>query len=408
MRSIKAKIIMVLVVFLFVFFFSNDFGLIDVEKTSIITAVAIDKTEDGDFEVTAQIAVPEATDANTENQKAQLSGKGSTVGAALKDLGDISGWFPKLAFCNLILIGSSLSQTNVITALDYFAKTLRVQDSALVALSEKSAKELLEVATPLDNLSAFALQKIMLKSTGFDRDILSTDVKTFCADYYSSAHSSYMPLIKILDSGGGAQSGGQNGGGATDTGGQNGGQSGQSSQQKDRENLFDARTTALFVEGIKVGELSNNQTLVLNAIKSNINGTSISVNDVPDKNNTPTNYLLTILRNKSKIRLVATNTDLDLYINLSLYCKVGDHASVDSDQAISQNRPLPQPLVEKAQTMLKEDIESMIQTSRRTGCDFLKIKEKLYRHNYKQYSRYKDNFLSAVKTHVSVSVYGQS
>ena len=142
MRTLKAKILMILVAFLFIFFFSNDFGLIDVEKTSIITAIAIDKTDNGDFEVTAQIAKPEATDTNTENQKAQLSGKGSTVGAALKDLGDTSGWFPKLAFCNLILIGSSLSQSNVITAIDYCAKTLRIQDSAIVALAENSAKEL--------------------------------------------------------------------------------------------------------------------------------------------------------------------------------------------------------------------------------------------------------------------------
>jgi len=113
---------MILVAVAFMFFFSNDFGLIDVEKTSIITAIAIDKVEQ-QFEVTAQIAVPEATDANTENLKAQLTGKGSTVGAALKDLGDVSGWFPKLAFCNLILLGNSLTDTNVIEALDYFAKT---------------------------------------------------------------------------------------------------------------------------------------------------------------------------------------------------------------------------------------------------------------------------------------------
>ena len=99
----KPKLLYIFIAAVFILFFSNDFGLIDVEKTSIITAIAIDK-EDDEFLLTAQIAVPEATDANTENLKTQLSGKGSTVGAALKDLGDISGWFPKLAFCNLILV----------------------------------------------------------------------------------------------------------------------------------------------------------------------------------------------------------------------------------------------------------------------------------------------------------------
>jgi hypothetical protein len=101
MKARNAKFILLIVLALFVFFFSSDFGLIDVEKTSIITAIAIDKGDDDNYEVTAQIAVPEATDTNSENLKAQLQGKSSTIGGALKDIGDLSGWFPKLAFCNL-------------------------------------------------------------------------------------------------------------------------------------------------------------------------------------------------------------------------------------------------------------------------------------------------------------------
>ncbi|MBQ4098277.1 MAG: hypothetical protein IJC72_03110, partial [Clostridia bacterium] len=155
MQLKKVKYIMLAILALFVFFFSNDFGLIDVEKTSIITAIAVDKSED-DFLLTAQIAVPEATDTNSENLKAQLSGKGKTVGEALKNLGDLSGWFPKLSFCNLILLGNNLADSNIIEILDYFAKTLRVQDSALVALAENTASELLYLSTPLDNISAFA------------------------------------------------------------------------------------------------------------------------------------------------------------------------------------------------------------------------------------------------------------
>ena len=141
MRLKRAKFLLFVVALLFTLFFSNNFGLIDVEKTSVITAIAIDY-EQNEFILTAQVAVPEATDTNTENQKAQLSGKGKTVGEALKDLGNISGWYPKLAFCNLIILGQDLASQNVIKLLDYFAKTLRLQDSALVALAENKAKEI--------------------------------------------------------------------------------------------------------------------------------------------------------------------------------------------------------------------------------------------------------------------------
>ena len=55
------KIILFIVAFLFLLFFSTDFGLIDIQKTAIILAAGIDRTEDGNFSVTAQIAVPEAS-----------------------------------------------------------------------------------------------------------------------------------------------------------------------------------------------------------------------------------------------------------------------------------------------------------------------------------------------------------
>ena len=50
MNFTRAKILMLAICFLAIFFFSNDFGLIDVEKASIVTAIAIDKADD-EYEV---------------------------------------------------------------------------------------------------------------------------------------------------------------------------------------------------------------------------------------------------------------------------------------------------------------------------------------------------------------------
>ena len=401
--TLKAKIIMGLVFIAFLFFFSSDFGLIDVEKTSIITAIAIDKTEN-EFTVTAQIAVPEATDTNSENLKAQLSGKGTTIGAALKDLGDVSGWFPKLAFCNLILLGNSLSQTNVIEALDYFAKTLRVQDSALVALAENSAKELLAITTPLDNISAFALQKVMFKTQGFDRDVASTDIKSFCAGHYSSSGSAFMPLIKTVDSGDNTSDESSSSSSAKSASGSESSSGGSGGQNKDK--LFDARTTALFKDGFKVGELDSDLTLTFNALTENFAGTTLPVDNVPEKDGSYGSYLLTVMTSTPKITLSVGN-DLTINISLKLYCKISDHAAEGSKEALSQNTPLPKALKETAEKMITDKINDLVDVEKQTGCDFLKIKEKLYRYHHKQYSKFKDNYLSVLKTKINVSVEGQ-
>ena len=402
----KAKFILLAVVLVFAFFFSNDFGLIDVEKTSIITAIAIDKDQQG-YLVTAQIAVPEATDQNAENRKAEISGSGSTVGEALKNIGDVSGWFPKLAFCNLIIIGDGLKDTNVVKVLDYFAKTLRVQDSALVALAEKQAKELLTLSTPLDNISSFALQKILLKNPGFDRDVSSTDVKSFCSGHYSPSRSAYMPVIQVNSSDGSANGGGEqsSGNSSTTTGGTSGSGNSQGVTENNK-NLFDARTTALFLDGVKVGELDADLTVMFNAFKESLNDTTLPINDVPYKNG-KANYLLTVLKGTPKLDINATNNELKVSLSLDLYCKVSDVNAVGTEETLSENQPLPTALKEKAKSVMEERLFDLINTSVQTGCDFLKIKEKLYRHHYKQYSRYKDNYLSVMKINVNANVHGQ-
>ncbi len=397
-QSSKAKFIILSIIALFVFFFSNDFGLIDVEKTSIITAIAIDK-EDDEFLVTAQIAVPEATDTNSENLKAQIIGKGSTVGGAIKNLGDFSGWFPKLAFCNLILIGNDISQNQAINVLDYFAKTLRVQDSALVAIAENKAYELLNLATPLDNISAFALQKIMLKNTGFDRDVCATDVKTFCAGHYSLSSSAFMPIVKSIPSEKDSSK-------QTATSSSQSSSASQEKDDKNKKNLFDASTTALFYQGKRVGELDSKMTLAFNAITTTFKGTTFSVDNVEFKGQL-TNYLLTVNSNPSSITVIANDNGITLNVNLTLYCKISDHSADGSNESLSQNTPLPFDVKIKAENFFKENIIKVFNESKRSNCDVFNIKEKLYRFNYKQYSKYKDNYFPFCSINVNVSVEGQ-
>lgn len=408
----KAKFILLAVLFIFAFFFSNDLGLIDVEKTSIITAIAIDRDlSDGSFIATAQIAVPEATDTNTENQKAQISGKGSTIGGAIKDLGDTSGWFPKLSFCNLIILGGDFKDYNVIEVLDYFAKTLRVQDSALICMSEKKASELLELASPLDNISSFALQKILLKATGFDKDTLSTDIKTFCSGRYSISGYSFMPIVKVIPSSLGKSSdeqGNSSGSASTETGMDTGSGGGSSSGIEQKENyLFNAKTTALFKDGKTAGELDENATLVLNALSGKFKGTTIPIDNVELSPFGKCNFLITVMYSEPKAKLTATDNELVLDINLKLYCRIADHSADGSEYSISDNKPLPQPLIKKTEEFFIENINAIVETAKQTGCDILQVKEKLYRFNHKQYSTYKDNYLSVLKTNVNVSVSGQ-
>lgn len=411
MKYVKTKLIIAALFFVFVFFFSNDFGLIDIENTAIITAIAIDSAEDG-YEATAQIAVPEATNKNSENKKAQISGTGSTIGAAIKDIGDKSGWFPNLQFCNVLIIGEELTHSNVFKVLDYFSKTLRVQDSAMVVTTDKKAKELLEASTPLDNISSFALQKILLKNPGFNSDVAETDIKNFCIDYYSESRSSYMPLVKLNkqetaatpDTGSGSGSGGGSSGGSG--GSSSGGGAGSGGTNSDGSTLFNARSTALFYEGVKAGELNEKETLALSALTDTFKGTTIELKDVTTNGETK-NFLITVFRCNPKIIVDANEESLNVKIDLDVYCRIVDQNAEKSDVTYSKNVPLPDAVKEKATEFFTTHINKLIEAEKTSGCDFLFLKRKLFQRRYKHYARYKDNFFSVMKHEINVSVSGQ-
>lgn len=76
-------------------FFSNDFGLIDIQKTAIVAAIGIDRSEEteGRWSVTAQIAVP---DANANKASNVSIPSAETVGAGIAEVNRKTGWYPTL------------------------------------------------------------------------------------------------------------------------------------------------------------------------------------------------------------------------------------------------------------------------------------------------------------------------
>lgn len=407
MRFTGVKIAVLALAAVFFMFFSNDFGLIDIEKTAIITACAIDLDENGEYKVTAQIAVPEATDTNTENLRAQISGKGATVGAAIKNIGDASGWFPQLCFCNLIIVGGGFSDYNLINILDYFSKTLRIHDSALIVMAEKEGAELLKLATPLDNVSSFALQKIILKNAGLNRDIAVCDVKSFCTGYYSDAGASFMPIIKVVSQKSENEKSSAEGGAAESSGGVAGGSSGGSSGGGAKgDAIFNANTTALFLNGIKVGELDENLTLVFNALTCDFATTTFEIKDVESGTETK-NYLLTVFSCDRKTELTVSESGIIFDVKLDIYAKISDVNGQSYDLEYVENIPLPYFLKERAEKDFTERIQDLIRTEIETKCDFLGIKKELYRKHNSFYTKFKDNFTENLDFSVTVNFSGQ-
>ena len=93
-------------------FFTNDFGIVDIHKTSVIVAVGIDPAGE-EVQVTAQIAVPQPSQSGENVQYTEVQGSGLTVADALNEINAKTGTYPKLLFCKLILLGEGCQKNEL-------------------------------------------------------------------------------------------------------------------------------------------------------------------------------------------------------------------------------------------------------------------------------------------------------
>ncbi len=277
---VKHRIVIVVALIFSILYFSNDFALIDIEKTAIIVAMGIDKAEEG-VEITAQIGVPQATDQALDNDDTLISAKGKTVMDAIETLSKRSGWFPKLSFCNVIIFGKDLANDDISVIVDHLLASEHFQNSALLAVCDGPAKDFLSTPTPLDSISSFALQKVILENGAASSSVLDTNIKDFAESTHGRNKCGYMPYITIIsgeakgqDSSSSATTKWKIGDdnrpidGLSDTlpleGGSGSGGSG--GESKSPTAIFDASKTAVFKDGKIADILTDKETIAFNLL----------------------------------------------------------------------------------------------------------------------------------------------
>lgn len=388
-KKTSLKLFVIVIAFCAMLFFTNSFGIVDIEKTAIITAIGLDKKEE-EYEITVQVAVPQASTASQENNKAVISATGATASEAIHQIGDITGWYPNLGFCNLIILGESMFKENVAKALDYFSKTFKLQDSACLAGCEGNAKDLFATATPLDNISSFAVQKILLKNPGMTSDVATVDIKDFAVGYYSAAGSGYMPYIRSIEVAETQSS--QKAGGGEDGAGKG-------------NKVFDASYTLLFKNGVQAETLDDHETKTFNLLHEKVKQSTFIVDDV-EINGAKENYLLNIVDNKYKVCLRFDGAQPVLVMNAKILARVDDRTSTSKEEGLQSPVYLPDEAARKAEEDFRMYVDSILQKCRNTQCDLFRLDDMLYRYHRKQYGAYSGKLYDMLKLELEVGFTG--
>ena len=386
----RIKFFMLIFLGIFVFFISADYNYINIEKTALIVSIGVDKKDDL-YSVTTQIAIPHASADTAQNSESIITGEGDTIYSAISQIGEQTGWYPKLSFCNLIVLGESVLDGDVMSVVDFFVRSYKVEDSAILCACEGSAKDLLSSTSPLDNVSGFALSKIFVRDFNTASRVMTTTIKNFSIGYFSKSKSNFMPLVKIKkldDKVSSADNGLSGSSGESGSGSSSGGSSGGGDKKQNSSVIYDASSTLLFYQGKKVGELDGELSLFFSLLFKSVNEASFSI-ESHDHDGKLGTFLISVTKATHRRKLTFVDNKPVFTIYLDLWLKVSDTNLSQSINEVSNLGKLNDETLYKAQTYTQDKINEIFKIIKESNSDVFEYVNLLYKYYPYKYDEHR-------------------
>ncbi len=384
---------LVIVLLLGFLFLSNDFGATDVQKTAIVMAAGIDRQEDT-FIVTSQVAIPQSSKQGQSSETVQIVSRGKTVGEAFEEINAKTGWYPKLVFCDLILLGESAKKRDVFDALDFFLRDEYLSDDCKIAVCEGTAKDLLNTSALVDPSSSTAMKKVLSSHAERVGTVLPNTLREFAIGYFSESKCGYLPILTTEPQ---QEKIGKNDSiSSRPNKTQEGGQSNDNQGLQDKP-VFSARETALFVHGKWVDTLDTKETFALACVLSKLRLASYTVKDNANA------CTLNIRRNSPAVKLQPSESGFfTLKVNLTLTAGILDYAASQPIDKIGDAGDVPNNFFTLAERTLSGEIEEVYEKCRAVNCDLFGVRERLTKYAKRRFRGQKDTALANTRIAVSV------
>ena len=403
-------------------FFTNDFGLVDIHKTAIITAVGIDM-EDGEVIVTGELVVPQPSQSGENIKYTQVQGSGLTIADALNEINAKTGFYPKLQFCDLILVGESCKERELFSLLACFYRKNFSELTALVAACKGKAADMLALKSDVEDSTSEAIIKVLSDEIKKSANANPMNLKEIAMTNYSKSAACYMPYVEANkqgtsenggngenvggsdgnqsgsdgssgSSGSGSAGGGGESGGSQSSGGASGGGGGSSGEAVE----FTARKTAIYSEGIFKGVLDERQSFALSAIKNDIH-LAVLPCDADG-----IHYTMGMKNIDCGIKLNVENGTPKATLSFKAKAQIqGARVVLDPETAMHDDVVSPE-VLRATEAELQRRMEDLIKTCAETNCDVLGIKDLLHKYNYKYFEAFKDDILTRMKVNFKIQI----
>lgn len=401
-------------------YFTNDYGLMDIHKTSIVVAMGIDY-ENEEVKVTAQLAIPQPSQSGENVKYSAVQGSGITVADALNEINSKTGFFPKLLFCKLILVGESCQQLNLFKTAGCLYRKYFSELTARVAMCKGNAYDMLQMKAMYSQETSEAIQQVLADEAKRSANVSSVNLKEIAIDNYSESKACYMPYIEAIKSGtskaggGGDNSGGEpaqgsgggspgeslNGEGGSSGGEQGGGSSGASENSGSSQNEeveFTARKTAMFRDGEFAGILNENESFALDILKNEIR---VAILPCESEGRHRTMALKDV---SGDVKLKVEKGIPKLVISVEAKARIqGAAEKVNPAKTVSDDT-VSKEVLKATEKSVKERLEQLVEACKKSDCDLLGAKGKLRKYNFKYYDAFKNDLLERMKVEYKINI----
>ncbi|MDE5728934.1 MAG: hypothetical protein K2I20_02015, partial [Clostridia bacterium] len=421
----KLSVVIYWIIFLglAVLFFTNDFGLVDIHKTSIITAVGIDCPEE-EVLVTAEVALPQPSPSGENIVYTQVQGSGLTIADALSEINAKTGFYPKLQFCKLILVGESCKDNELFRVLGCFYRKNYSELTALVAMCKGNAADMLAMKSNNSSMTSEAIRNVLSDEIKKSANANSANLKSVATLQYSQSDACFMPYVEAFKPGtsetggngenvGGEQSGqggqgeqgGSSGGGSGESGGDgqsgrnspSGGSGGSGEQSEPVE--FAARQTAYFSGGHFKGVLDEQQSFALAVIQNDIR---LAV--LPCDSKEGIHYTLGLKSVNSGVKLNIEEGSPVVTFKFKADAQIQGARVMMEPNKIIEDDAVPKEVIDGAEAALKERMTALFETCKRDNADLLGLKEQLYKMSAGYFEAFKDDLLERAQIKFDIKI----
>lgn len=184
----------------------------ELDKLAIVRGIGIDASEKepGKVQITAQIAKPAESGLSMSGSgKSESNGElswnvtstGDTVFGAIREMTSRSS--RKLFFPHneLLIIGRDVAEVGIQKYLDFFERDHETRGKVLLAVSETTADDILNITTELEKVPADDIASLIEQYATATSQVKAEKLSDFIYSYMSESSSAVVPMLKVTRSG---------------------------------------------------------------------------------------------------------------------------------------------------------------------------------------------------------------